>query len=854
MKKINFLFIITLFILKLSNGQENLDYFLPQNIRYNPDIPVPEKVICHEVGEWHVTHDKLISYMKEIARLSNRAVLQEYGRSYENRPLVHLVVTSPENHQKLEQIRKEHLTLSDPFQSINGDINDMPLVITLGYNVHGNEASGGNSALLIAYYLAAAEGSEIEQLLQNAVILIDPCLNPDGFNRFTTWVNMHKSNTPVTDPNSIEFDEFWPGGRTNHYWFDLNRDWLLLQNPESQGRVKRFYQWMPNIYTDHHEMGSNSTFFFQPGILSRNNPLTPEKNYYLTQKIAKHFARSLDKIGSLYFSEEVFDDFYFGKGSSYPDINGSIGILFEQGSIRGHARETNFGIRTFAFAIRNQFTVSLSTLEAGIEHRKELLGYQQEFYRSAIEKAKNNKVKAYLFGDINDRGKVYHFVDLLKQHNIKVYELKQDIRLDNKLFNLGKAYIVPVEQPQYHLIESLFRKVTKFADSTFYDISSWTLPLSFNLDYTGITSMKELDNIVGKEIINPSFPDGKVTGGQSSYAYLFKWDEYHTPGALYELMKNGVRTSVATKPFRFESGNLKKDFSYGTILVPVQSQKMSSDKLFDLMEKISDKNGLEIFAVETALTPSGIDLGSSSFASLEKPEILLLTGEGIRSRDAGEIWHLFDTRYKIPVTLAKTSRLMRIDINRYNVLIMPGGSYENMEEQVIPKIKQWVENGGTLVACKNANRWISRQKLADIKYKKRTEPDSTAHYRYADRNKNNSVQRISGGIFETQVDLSHPLLYGYYKYKLPVFKNGNDFVEKSNNPYANPIIYTNSPVISGYIPDNAIDKMKNSPFAGIYKLGQGTIISLFDNTNFRGVWYGTNKIFANSVFFGQIIR
>ena len=266
MKKKYFLIIIALFLLKLSNGQEGLDYFLPQNIQYNPNIPVPEKVTGFEVGEWHVTHDKLIGYMKEIARLSNRAVLQEYGRSYENRPLVHLVVTSPENHQKLEQIRKEHLALSNPFQSTKGDINEMPVVITLGYSVHGNEASAGNSSLLTAYYLAAAEGSEIEQLLQNAVILIDPCLNPDGFNRFATWVNMHKSYTPVTDPNSIEFDEFWPGGRTNHYWYDLNRDWLLLQNPESRGRVKRFYQWMPNINTDHHEMGSNSTFFFQPGI------------------------------------------------------------------------------------------------------------------------------------------------------------------------------------------------------------------------------------------------------------------------------------------------------------------------------------------------------------------------------------------------------------------------------------------------------------------------------------------------------------------------------------------------------------------------------------------------------------
>jgi len=343
----------------IATQAQELDYYLPQDVKYNSKIPTPKSILGHEIGEFHVTHDKLVYYLEKLAEVSDRITIQRYAHTYEKRPLLLLTITSIENHSNLETIKKSHRELCDPQKSSFLNTKNMPSVVWQGYSVHGNEASGANAALVLAYYLAAAEGEQIDTMLKNTIILLDPVYNPDGLNRFATWVNMHKSKNLTTDPNSREFNEVWPGGRTNHYWFDLNRDWLLVQHPESQGRIKKFQEWKPNILTDHHEMGSNSTFFFQPGVPQRTNPITPAKNQELTAKIAEFHAKALDKIGSLYYSEESFDDFYYGKGSTYPDVNGGIGILFEQASTRGHAQETQNGILTFPFAIRNHTFIKM---------------------------------------------------------------------------------------------------------------------------------------------------------------------------------------------------------------------------------------------------------------------------------------------------------------------------------------------------------------------------------------------------------------------------------------------------------------------------------------------------------------
>jgi hypothetical protein len=844
---------ITLFVFFFMGAMAqpvSLNYYLPENTRLNPDIPSPESFLGYQVGEWHVTHDQLVSYMKLIAEKSDRAIIEEYARSYENRPLLHLIFTSPENQKNLPELKKEHHNLCNPTESSDLNISDMPVVIVLGYSIHGNEASGANASILMAYYLAAAQSPEMDEMLKNSIILVDPSLNPDGLTRFTTWANMHKSQQISPDPNNRAFYEVWPGGRSNHYWFDMNRDYLLLTNPESKGRVEKLQEWRPNIVTDHHEMGSNSTFFFQPGIPSRNNPLTPEMNYTLTKRIASFHAKALDKIGSYYVSEENFDDYYFGKGSSYPDINAGIGILFEQASVRGFERETANGLLTFPFAIKNQFTVSLSTLKAARVLKDDLLNYQKDFFKTGHEEAGKLKEKAYVFGDRFDRGKNYEFIKLLQGHHIEIHKLSKDYQTEDLSFSPQDSWVVPLDQENFRLIRSLFETVSYFRDSTFYDVSTWNLPMSFNMPYTSISNK----SLIGTQIDKVEFQAGKIISDEDVYAWVFKWDDYYAPRSLFRLLNNGIIAKVATAEFTYNDMEKTEKFGYGTILIPVNHQKMNPDEIKDLIRKCSIEDGIDFYGLKTGWNTTGIDLGSSKFVNLTSPKILMFIAGSVSSRDAGEIWHLFDTRYKVPITMAEVTRLGRINLSKYNTIILPGGSYSEFNEKDANKLREWIKKGGNLIGYKSANRWLSNQKLIHIKYKKSVKPDTSLKVNYVSKSKEYSKQYINGAIFEVELDLTHPLAYGYHKALVPVFKNSTTTVKFPENSTYKWFNYSSNPLLSGYASEENIKQIAGSPFLLINSLGAGKIISIFDNSNFRGVWYGTNKIFCNAVLFGPVIN
>ena len=264
-----------------NNNELDLSYYLPQDITYDPSIPTPQEVLGFVPGEWHVSHDQIVHYMNVLAASSNRINIENRGRTYEGRPLLLLTISSPQNLSNIEGIKKQHTSRLDS-NTKAGDSD--PIVLYQGFSIHGNEPSGANAGLVYAYYLAAAQGVKIEKMLDETVVLLDPCFNPDGVQRFSTWVNQHKNKNITSNSYDREYDEVWPGGRTNHYWFDMNRDWLPVQLPESRARIKSFHDWMPNVLTDHHEMGTNATFFFQPGIPSRTHPLTPAMNQKLTRK------------------------------------------------------------------------------------------------------------------------------------------------------------------------------------------------------------------------------------------------------------------------------------------------------------------------------------------------------------------------------------------------------------------------------------------------------------------------------------------------------------------------------------------------------------------------------------------
>lgn len=847
MRQIFLIFLFVVSFAQLANCQPDLSYYLPDDITFHPSVPTPKSIIGHEVGEWHVTHDRLVSYMYALDKASDRVALEVTGYTYEGRPLLLLTITAPKNHERLEEIRRQHLALSDPSTSASADTKNMPAVFYIGFSIHGNEASGVNAGLLAAYYFAAAQGPEIDNYLNNTVILFDPSYNPDGMQRFSSWVNSRKSVMTSTDPNDTEHNEAWPGGRFNHYWFDLNRDWLVAQHPESQARVKTFHRWRPNLLTDHHEMGTNSTFFFQPGVPARMHPLTPAKNLDLTKQIGTYHAKALDEIGSYYFTQEGYDDFYYGKGSTFPDVQGAIGILFEQASSRGHSQESINGVLTFPFTIRNQFVTALSSLKAVNAMREDLLNYQRQFYRDALSEAGKESTKAYIFGASQDAVRAFHLAEMMTRQAIDVYRPASNISQNGKSFAANSSYVVPLNQRQYKLIKSMFEKRTSFKDSLFYDISSWTLPLAFGVDYEELRAMPQ----VGEKVSEAKMPVGKRVGGKTEYAYVFEPFSYYSPRAMYRLLSHGIRIKVASTPFY---GPENKRFERGSILIPVSGQDKNAEKIELLINEIVNKDGVDVYAFNTGLDYQGVSLGSSSFLPLKKPSVAMIVGDGISATDAGEIWHLLDTRFNIPVTLLPTNVLERASLSRYTTIIMPATSGSTgISEGTKEKLRSWTQQGGTIIGFEFALNWLSGAGFGKFEMKKEEEKKDLKPRPYSDIDEYSGAQETSGAIFEAQVDLTNPLLYGYSSQKLPIFKSNNLFMEKSKSPYSNPIVYTASPLMSGYISKENYATSKQSSVAGISVLGQGRVIGFTDNLCFRAFWFGTNKIFTNAIFFGPLL-
>jgi hypothetical protein len=836
-------------------AQTDLSYYLPDAVSYDAKIPTPKSIIGHEVGDFHVSHDRLVSYMYALDKASDRISLEVTGYTHEARPLLLLTITSLKNHQNIENIRTQHVQLTDPGKSSSLDVTKMPVVFYLGCSIHGNEASGSNSGLVIAYHLAAAQGPEIEKMLENTVILFDPSFNPDGLNRFSSWVNSRKSKSVSTDPSDMEHNEAWPGGRTNHYWFDLNRDWLVAQQPESQARIKKFHQWKPNVLTDHHEMGTNATFFFQPGVPSRMHPLTPEKNLELTKKIAAFHAKALDAIGSYYYTQEGYDDFYYGKGSTFPDVQGAIGILFEQASSRGHAQESSNGVLRFPFTIRNQFTAALSTLDAIQALRDELLNHQRQFFKDAVAEASKDLNKAIIFGSAKDKARAFHLAEIVARQNIDIYKSSSSQTINEKSFETEASYVIPLNQPQYKLIKGMFEKRTTFTDSLFYDISAWTLSLATGLEYEELKSIPAL----GEKITEVKMPSGKIVGEKSQYAYAFEPYGYYTPRAIYRLLEKGIRVKVATDPFNHLNG---KKFDRGSILIQVAAQEKSQELIDYVIREIADKDGIDVYAFNTGLDFKGVSLGSGSFQTIRKPEIAMLVDGGVSGNDAGEMWHLLDTRYNIPVTMIPVNVFNGANLNRYNTIILPPGGYGTITESSKEKLKTWIQNGGVVIGLETALNWLNSSGLAKFDMKKDEDlpagpagkKDLVKPRAYSDIDEYQGAQQVDGAIFETTADLSNPLLYGYYNNKIPMFKSNTVYMEKAKGPYNNPMVYTSSPLLSGYISKQNYARIKDASALGVTAMGRGRVIGFTENLAFRAFWFGTNKLLMNAIYFGPIIN
>ncbi|MDA8631040.1 M14 family zinc carboxypeptidase [Flavobacteriaceae bacterium] len=840
------LFILTpLFCL---NAQVQLDYYLNDTANYNPSIPTPESVIGHQVGEFHVSHDKLSHYVQELSKTSKRVKLVERGKTYENRTSWLMIITSESNHSNLEKIREEHIKLSDS-KNEDIDVSKMPIVVYQGFSVHGDEPSGSNASLLLMYHLLASDSNETQQLLENTVILLDPSFNPDGLQRFSQWANMNKNQSLNPDPSDREYNQYWPRGRTNHYWFDLNRDMLPNQLPETNAKIETFTNWMPNILTDHHEMGTNSSFFFQPGVPERKNPLISDLNQALTKEIGTYHEDALNKIGSLYYSEESYDDFFFGKASTYPDANGSIGILFEQGSSRGHIQESVNGILTFPFTIRNQLTAAFSTLKAAQNMRVKLLNYMKDFHDKQIDSSSKNE--SIIFGKQKDRSTVYHLAEVLKSHKIKFNTLSQDAEVNGTKYSKDNSFIVPLNQPKRTLIRAMFDTQTSFNDSLFYDVSAWTFPLAFNVNYDNTNRLNKPGKlgIKSKEVENLKRVNGSVDD-KSDYAYIFEPHEYYAQAAVYQLIKSGLRVKTATRTFSING----EKFDFGTYMIPVQNQSLNSDEIYNLLVEISSETGINVKSQSTGIT-DGIDLGSNNFEIVKEPKIGLIVGEGVRSYDAGEIWHLLDTRFNIPITKLDVGDLGYIDLSRYTHIILPdyseGSQYQSTGGNINKnQINDYIKDGGNLIAYRNSVKWVSSN-LSEIDF--HTNEINADDVTFSERQSFFGAQQTGGAIFNSIIDKSHPVNYGIESNSLPLFRNSNVYMTKSEQSFNNPIVYSPNPLMSGYISEENLSLLKKAVPFKVIRSGKGKILLMTDNTNFRAFWFGTNRILLNMLFHSNIM-
>lgn len=838
-------------------SQEDLNYYLP-DINYDPSIPTPESVLGYQVGEWHVSHDKLVQYMYALAESSDRVMIREYARSYEERPLINVIISSADQISRLDQIREEHLMLSDPSRADEVDTDTAPIVVYQGYSIHGNESSGANASMLVAYYLVAGQSDEVLEKLDHGIFIIDPAYNPDGINRFASWVNSHKSKNLVSDPQDREYNEAYPRGRTNHYWFDLNRDWLLLTHPESQGRIRVFHDWRPNILTDHHEMGTNNTFFFQPGIPSRTNPNTPQRNQDLTEDIGHYHAHALDSIKSLYYTKASFDDYYYGKGSTYPDANGCVGILFEQASSRGHLQESVNGLLSFPFTIRNQVVTSLSTQRAAIDMRKKILDFQRSFYKQNLRDGANSPIGGWLYTDA-DRGKLHRYNEIMLAHQLEVYPLTKDHTISNRRYPAYHSYFVPMHQVQSKMAKTIFEKVRSFPDSLFYDVSAWTMPLAFDLQYDEIKKSKKDKLSLGDILTTASRPSAKLYDTQTPYGYIYEWNQLGSASVLIALQDAGLITKMTHKEVLVDievDGSLQTmPIGRGSIIIPLQNQSVMADQMTELLDYLAQTHGVNIYARSTGMAGEAMTLGNPDIATLARPEVMVVVGDGTSAYDAGEVWHTMDQKLGYALTKMETNRISASRIERYNTIIMAHGWYGSFQDQQVQALKEWVQKGNTLITIRGGTDWAVNQKLIQLNRIKTQKGDhKKENYQpYEVHPVKRGAGVIGGAILETRLDLTHPLNYGYPDDILPVFRRGTKLYEPTQNPYATPMRYTTQPILSGYIPRGFDQLARDQASLTVHGLGSGRVIAFQDNPNFRGYWYGGLRQFYNAIFFGKEI-
>jgi hypothetical protein len=840
MKKVRLSLLLALLILAGSPAfAEKTDYFFDKSIVFDSKIPTPEQFLGYEIGTKITEHHRISAYLEKLAELSDRAEIVEIGRTHEGRRLQILIVSSPENIGKLETVKRERQKVR------NSETVNTPLIVFLGYSVHGNESSGAEAALLSAYYLVAAQNDFVKKELDGGIYFIDPVRNPDGQERFASWVNSNVGiNVVNTNPFDREHTEGWPRGRGNHYWFDLNRDWINIVHPESKARVAFYQDWLPHVQADHHEMGAGSSFFFEPTNPDGNESrFVPQSTYKLNEKFAVNYAKALDKIGSFYYTKEEFDNKNPNFGSTYPDYNGGVGILFEQASSRGIQQTTDNGLLTFAFTLRNQLVTSLATVDAANENRDALFDLQKEFFSTGL---KNNK--AFIVGDSYDAGRLNKFVNLLLAHRLDVYENSNDVTVGGIKFEKGKSYIIPVGQPNSALVQIIFDDKKGYEDANKLGYGA-----GFSIVYSTGLSHSVFTNPVKGPKVETVKKNTPAPFPKSNYAYIVDYRDSKSQQLLFRLLEKDILVKTAFQSFTVNTASGTKEFPNGTLLIPVSNQPVSADELFALLRDLSAEESVTVENVSTGYSVRGIDLGSSSFHTINRPRVLIVSGGDVSSTEVGEVWHLFDQKLKYPIVRVESGSFGRVPLHEFNRIVFAGGNYSFITPQTLQSLKSWISNGGALITINSASRW-ALSALLSRDSETETRENRNANSRTATPSAFAGGRRLATSIFETQINLKHPLAFGLTSEILPVIKENLPFIPVEGDTI-NPVArYSDEPLLNGHLEPADKKAFKRFSPIKIRNNGGGNVILFAEDPVFRGTWDATERTFINAILLGDRIR
>jgi hypothetical protein len=806
----------------------------------------PSEFLGYDLGSKFTLHYKVVQYYEYLAANSKNVKLNYYGKTNEGRELLMAFVASDENINQLEEIRKSNLANAGIMAS-NLAMAKQPAVVWLSYNVHGNESVSTEASMKTIYDLLDPTNLKTKEWLKNTVVVIDPCINPDGRDRYVNFYNPVANLIPNAKPYAREHIEPWPGGRANHYLFDLNRDWAWQTQIETQQRLKVYNSWLPQVHVDFHEQGVNNPYYFAPAAEPFHSSITPWQREFQTV-IGKNNAKYFDEKGWLYFTKEVFDLLYPSYGDTYPLYNGAIGMTFEQGGggVAGLAIVNEVGdTLTLKDRIAHHYTTGLSTVETTSKFAAKTLDEFKKFYSDS----KNNPTSEYKTYVIKAQNKANadKLAALLKTNGIEIgYGMAKSASGFNYFngktegFNIDKTdIIVNVYQPKSVLAKVLLEPRTIVADSNTYDITAWALPYAYGLQAYAL-----------KESIKPAFenapppPPAEVQNITNTYAWVANWESLNDVKFLTALLDKNIKVRYSEVPFEAAG----KKFGAGSLIIAKTSNEAFGDKLESMVNNIATETGEELTKLASGFVDKGADFGSGKIRFIKKPNVAVLGGEEVSSLGFGEVWHFFEQQIKYPITVIKPADLNRVAWDEIDVLIAPDGYYQNLDNE---KIQNWISGGGKLIAIDGAVSRLANKKGFGLKTKEAAkEEDKKDIYgnlkTYGDRERSSLVNSIPGAIYKISLDNTHPLAFGYpnFYYSLKQDALTYSFLEEGwNVGYIKKDNY-----VTGFAGVNTKKKVQDATLFGVEDIGRGTVVYLADNPLFRSFWENGKLLFSNAVF------